>query len=200
MFSALVSETQKCQLTKILVLTLALLRPETTMPRWLHPNELFRCQLWTNAEVKDEKIKLCEKRQRPQALERKSSKNKTVWKWNILLSIKRWANMFWKWVKCEVWTSMVVYGNSGATCFSVADIQIRQKKNWKLSTMFTWAKTKWKWGRCSLGGRTLFFTPPRQRRRTVLPCLANRSVTPRCPSQLNMNGRSSPPTQQGHNI
>lgn len=133
-----------------------------TSPKWvISLSALNKC--WSQRR----KNKTLWKRQRPQALERKSCKNKTVWKWNILLSIKRWANMFWKWVKCEVWTSMVVYGNSGATCFSVADIQIRQKKNWKLSTMFTWAKTKWKWGRCSLGGRTLFFTPPRQHRRTA---------------------------------
>lgn len=93
MFSALESETQK-QLTKILVLTLALLRPETTLPHWLQLHELFRCQLWRNAEVKDEKIKLCEKWPRPQALEGKSSKKKTVRKWNILLSIKHGRTCF----------------------------------------------------------------------------------------------------------
>lgn len=47
---------------------------------------------------------------------------------------------------------------------------------------------------------TLAFTPPCLGQRTILHCLANQSVAQCCPSQLNMNGHSSPRTQQGYNI
>lgn len=47
---------------------------------------------------------------------------------------------------------------------------------------------------------TLVFTPACQGQRTILYCLANPSVAQCCPGQLNMNGHSSPRTQQGYDI
>lgn len=127
----------------------------------------------------------------------RSSKNKTVWKWNILLSIKRWANRFWKWVKCEVWTSMVVYGNSGANVFFSRWYPNTTEK--KLKTVYNvhMSKNKMKVRQVLIRREDALLHSSSSAPQNSL---ANRSVTPRCPSQLNMNGRSSPPTQQGHNI
>lgn len=77
-------------------------------------------------------------------LKGKSSKNKTLWKWNIFLSVKQ-CRQIWKRVKCDVWTRTVVCvcGGGGimALYFSVTNIQVLKKTVCNIHT----SKSNRKW-------------------------------------------------------